>query len=57
MIPMNENSAIKYSVEIAKILCESRGEGYRINAESANKIADFIETLQKRFTEDSGKSE
>lgn len=57
MVPMNDDAAIKYSIEIAKVLCAARGDRYPINADSANEIADFIATLQKRFTEDSGKSD
>lgn len=55
MIPMSENAAIQHSVEIAKILCETRSQNYPINADTANRIADFIETLQKRFREGSAK--
>ena len=51
MIPMNENAAITNSIEIAKILCAARGDRYPIDVDSANEIADFIETLQKRFTD------
>lgn len=57
MIPMNENAAITNSIEIAKILCAARGDRYHIDVDSANEIADFIETLQKRFTERSDKSD
>lgn len=46
MIPMNENAAITNSIEIAKILCAARGDEYPIDVDSANEIADFIETLQ-----------
>lgn len=57
MIPMNENAAITNSIEIAKILCAARGDRYPIDVDSANEIADFIKTLQKRFTERSDKSD
>lgn len=51
MLPMKDTTAREYSIELAKILCETRGENYPINADSANEIADFIETLQMRFME------
>lgn len=57
MIPMNEEAAITNSIEIAKILCAARGDRYPIDADSANEIADFIETLQERFTGGSDKSD
>lgn len=57
MILMNREAAIKNSIEIAKVLCAARGDRYPIDADSANEIADFIETLQKRFTEDADKSD
>lgn len=57
MIPMNENAAITNSIEIAKILCAARGDRYPIDVDSANEIADFIETLQERFTGGADKSD
>lgn len=57
MILLNENVAFETSIEIAKILCASRDERFPVDADGANQIADFIETLQKRFTEESGRSE
>lgn len=57
MILMNDTAAIEKSIEIAKILCASRDERFPVDADGANQIADFIETLQKRFTEESGRSE
>lgn len=57
MILMNDEAAIEKSIEIAKILCANLGDRIVVNADGANQIADFIETLQKRFTEDSEKSE
>ena len=50
MIPLNTEAAIKQSLEIAKILCQSPNVHISPNAEGANGIADFIETLQERFT-------
>mgnify|MGYP006953403770 CR=1 FL=1 len=50
MIPMNQASAIKYSIEIAKIMCEREGNGLSVNRGSAEELADFIEILQNRFT-------
>lgn len=50
MIPLNTEAAVKQSLEIAKILCQSPNVHIPPNAEGANEIADFIETLQERFT-------
>lgn len=50
MIPMNEEAAIKCSIELAKALCESCGEKIYPDADGANMLADFIETLQARLT-------
>lgn len=50
MIQMNENSAIEYSLEIAKIMCAREGNGLGVCRASADDLADFIETLQSRFT-------
>lgn len=57
MIPLKPEAALKYSIEIAKILCESQGAKIYPDADGANAIADFIETLQDRFTCTSEKSE
>lgn len=57
MILMNKEAAVETSIEIAKILCAKCGDKYSIDASSANQIADFIETLQKRFTEGAEKTE
>ena len=50
MIQLKDDDAVKYSFELAKILCEAQGERLFANANSANSLADFIETLQNRFT-------
>lgn len=57
MIQMNRDAAIKNSIEIVKVLCAARGDRYPIDADSANEIADFIETLQERFTGGADKSD
>lgn len=57
MILMNKEAAVETSIEIAKILCAKCGDKYSIDASSANQIADFIETLQKRFTEGAEETE
>jgi len=57
MIPINREAAIKHSIEIAKILCEAQGSRISPDANGANALADFIETLQNRFIESSEKSD
>ena len=57
MIQMNREAAIKNSIEIVKVLCAARGDRYPIDSDSANEIADFIETLQERFTGGADKSD
>lgn len=49
MLPMNDESAILAAVDIAKVLCESNGSCLSFDADSANKVADFIETLEHRL--------
>lgn len=50
MIELSKESAIKQSLELAKVLCESGGQSITIDKNGANKLADFIEVLQNRFT-------
>lgn len=57
MFPMNREAAIKHSLEFAKILCESQDLKVPLNEDGANAIADFIETLEIRFTQNTEKSD
>lgn len=50
MIQMNEEAAIEYSLEIAKIICERENSGIGANKGSAEYLADFIEALEDRLT-------
>lgn len=50
MLTMNDDAAIRSSIEIAKILCSAHGDRLTIDADGANEIADFIETLENRLT-------
>lgn len=50
MIPMNNETATRTAVDLAKILCQSAGEKCAINRSTANSIADFIETMEYRLT-------
>lgn len=49
MLPVNDNYAISTAVELAKILCESNGNSLTLDADGANALADFIETLERRL--------
>lgn len=49
MIKLNQEAAIKQSIELAKALCETQGQSITIDKDGANELADFIETLQNRF--------
>ena len=57
MFQMDKEAAIETAVEIAKVLCAARSDKFLVDADSANEIADFIETLYKRLTEGAGQSE
>lgn len=50
MIPMSNGDATKAAVELAKALCQASGDSYRIDKDTANQIADFIETMEYRLT-------
>lgn len=50
MILMNDEYATQTAVELAKILCGSNRDKLFIDVDCANNLADFIETLENRFT-------
>ncbi len=57
MIPMNRESAAKHALEFAKILCGSQDLKVPLNEAGANAIADFVETLESRFIQNTGKAD
>ena len=57
MIPMNRESAAKHALEFAKILCGSLDLKVPLNEAGANAIADFVETLESRFIQNTGKAD
>ena len=50
MIRVNEQFAITTAIELAKIALANPSTNFEINADTANNIADCIETLENRFT-------
>lgn len=48
-----KDEAHKYACELAKIVCANPGYASKPNEKSANEIADFIETLEKRLHSES----
>lgn len=50
MLKMAPDTAMKQSLELAKVLCSANGEAITIDKDGANELADFIEVLQNRFT-------
>ena len=52
MITMSREAAIKWSLELAKTICSTQGNGIQIDKIGAKDLADFIEDLQNRFTKD-----
>ena len=50
MIIQTTSKEFEYAVELAKSVCANSGDKNIVSADGANKVADFVETLYKRFT-------
>jgi|AGTN01.1.fsa_nt_gi hypothetical protein len=57
MLTMNREAAIKYALELAKTVCSNPENKVLVNCAGADALADFIETLENRFTENSEKAD